>query len=233
MAEEYMKIDVPGLNPDLEWAGKFDYWEQAAKNGNVLAKFHLAKCYENGTGVEQNYLKAAELYMVVSESVDERYSGDPYDPLWPQCDARFKLGFFYENCMLSDSTLQKAIEWYDSAAYCGSVDACFKLAELYMAGCVVEQNYDKVAKYLCLITPPYYTDERFFDIAKKLLNVAEEYVPWGILDALAECYENGFGTEQDRAKGKECREKAAFLRERQELEIKERLKRFLFPESNE
>lgn len=209
----------------------YSHLKERAEAGDLLAKFFLGQCYEKGEEVEQDYSKARELYMTVSESQDERYSGDPEDPLWPQCEARFKLGALYENGLLQGSTIQKAIEWYDSAAYCGSDDACFRLAELYLYGYGVEQNYDEVAKYLCLVPNTGYIDERFFAPAKKLLDAQEEFTPWSIVLALAECYENGIGTEVDYAKAKELRERAVVLREKHELKIREALKGLLFSQN--
>ena len=42
-----------------------------------------------------------------------------------------------------------------------------------------------------------------------------------------ECYEKGIGTEPDREKAGECREKAALLRQKQDVEIKERFRKIL------
>ena len=230
MAEERMKNETRD-NDEVKEAERNAGASDAL--GDILAVFRLAERYENGAGVEQNYVKAAELYTIVAESEDERFSGDPYDPLWPQCDAEFRLGYLYENGLLPDSSLQKALEWYDRSANSGSADACFKMAELYLEGRAVERDYDGVAKYLCLCVPCYCVDERFFTLAKRLFDEAEQFTPWHVLDVLAECYEKGVGTEVDLAKAKECREKAALLREKQDIEIRERLKRLLFPKNDE
>ena len=141
--------------------------------------------------------------------------------------AQFRIAQFYEQGVGVEQSYAKAAEWYDRAAYCGSVDACCKMAELCIEGRGVEQNYDGAAKYLCLIIASRCIDARFFRLAEKLFCDAEQFAPWGVLDALAECYEKGIGTEPDREKAGECREKAALMRQKQDVEIRERFREIL------
>ena len=103
---------------------------KAAELGDVLAKFYLAECYEKGKGVPQDYVKAAELYMAVSNCNDYLVSYD----YRPQSCAEYALGSFYERGLLPDSTMEKAVEWYTKAAKQENASAQSNLGEMYYFG---------------------------------------------------------------------------------------------------
>jgi TPR repeat protein len=97
---------------------------KAAELGDNLAKYYLAERYEGGKGVVQDYVKAAELYMEVSNCNEYIISHDFY----PQCWSEYTVGSFYERGLLPDSTMEKAVEWYLRAEKDGSTEAAYKQA---------------------------------------------------------------------------------------------------------
>ena len=205
-------------------AHRFDFEEKhekaalgftkAAELGNVLAKFFLAQCYENGKGVAQDYIKAAELYIEVSDCENREkftYSDPELSCVYPQYEAEYALGTFYERGLLPDSTMEKAVEWYLRAQYDGSNEADYKLVECYLMGKGVEQNYDMAAEKLD--SAHYWSnghDARSFTLATALDEKTETH-QLHICKILAECYSKGIGTDKDEEKAHEYHSKAEAL----------------------
>ena len=202
----------------------YSHWKKEAEQGDILAKFFLGQCYEKGEEIEQDYLKAAELYMEVAECREELLCDDPREPFAPQCDAEYSLGTFYEKGLLPDSTMEKAIEWYLRAEKDGSDDAACKMAEFYMEGRYVEQDYQKAAASLWAGNF-WYRSDSFFAVTRKLADIAEEVMSADLWGMLAECYEKGIGTEVDHEKAKECHEKEAAARAKTEAETRQWLEK--------
>lgn len=94
-------------NPTLAvtWLSK------AAEQGDTLAKFYLAQCYEEGTGVKKDFAKAFCWYKSAAES-------DCQIP-W----VLSKLAECYENGIGVEIDVDKAIEWYQAAADNGDEQA--------------------------------------------------------------------------------------------------------------
>ena len=180
---------------------------KAAELGDVLAKFYLAECYEKGKGVPQDYVKAAELYMEVSNCNEYSISHDFY----PQCWSEYAVGSFYERGLLPDSTMEKAVEWYLRAEKDGSIEAAYKLAECYLSEKGVKQNYDMAAE---MLDPAHHwsngNDARSFTLAKALDGKTETH-QFYICKILAECYLKGIGTDKDEEKAHEYHSKAEAL----------------------
>ena len=180
---------------------------KAAELGDVLAKFYLAECYEKGKGVPQDYVKASELYVEVSQCRDYLVSYDYH----PQGCAEYALGGFYERGLLPDSTMEKAVEWYLRAEKDGSTEAAYKLAECYLAGKGVEQDYDMAAEMLDFAHHwSNGNDARSFTLAKALDGKTETHQLY-ICKILAECYLKGIGTDKDEGKAHEYHSKAEAL----------------------
>ena len=213
-------------------AHRFDFEEKhekaalgftkAAELGNVLAKFYLAQCYENGKGVAQDYIKAAELYIEVSDCENrEKFTcSDPECPcVYPQYEAEYALGNFYERDLLPDSTMEKAVEWYLRAQNDGSNEADWKMVECYLFGKGVEQNYDMAAEKL-YNSAHYWSnghDVRSFTFAKALDGKTETH-QLHICEILAECYLKGIGTDKDEGKAHEYHSKAEALEDKLKAE---------------
>ena len=180
---------------------------KAAELGDNLAKYYLAECYEGGKGVVQDYVKAAELYMEVSNYNEYIISHDFY----PQCWSEYTVGRFYERGLLPDSTMEKAVEWYLRAEKDGSTEAAYKLAECYLAGKGVEQDYDMAAEMLDFAHHwSNGNDARSFTLAKALDGKTETH-QFYICKILAECYLKGIGTDKDEEKAHEYHSKAEAL----------------------
>ena len=195
---------------------------KAAELGDVLAKFYLAQCYENGKGVVQDYIKAAELYIEVSDCENREkftYSDPELSCVYPQYEAEYALGTFYERGLLPDSTMEKAVEWYLRAQNDGSNEADYKLVECYLMGKGVEQNYDMAAEKL--YSAHHWSsghDMRSFKFAKSLDEKTETH-QLHICKILAECYLKGIGTDKDEEKAHEYHSKAEALEAKLKAEV--------------
>ncbi|KAI9201973.1 Sel1 repeat family protein, partial [Polychytrium aggregatum] len=73
-----------------------------------MAQFHLAECYRNGLGVDQDHAKAVELYRSLADR------GIP--------QAQVALGRCYESGEGVEQDYNTTIEWYSKAADQGSED---------------------------------------------------------------------------------------------------------------
>lgn len=193
---------------------------KAAELGDKLAAFYLAQCYEKGQGVAQDYEKAAELYMTVSECRTQLVFTDPNEPLTPQCDAEYALGSFYEKGLLPDSTIEKAAQWYARAAADGHADAYFKMAGLHFLGHGVAQSVHEAARYLC---DGYYWshggDERYFALAQALVGKVPGHPQISILKMLGDFYTKGLGVGKDAQKASEYYAEANRLLTEQDAQI--------------
>ena len=195
---------------------------KAAELGDVLAKFYLAQCYENGKGVVQDYIKAAELYIEVSDCENREkftYSDPELSCVYPQYEAEYALGTFYERGFLPDSTMEKAVEWYLRAQNEGSNEADYKLVECYLMGKGVEQNYDMAAEKL--YSAHHWSsghDMRSFKFAKSLDEKTETH-QLHICKILAKCYSEGIGTDKDEEKAHEYHSKAEALDAKLKTEV--------------
>ncbi|KAI9208350.1 uncharacterized protein BJ171DRAFT_455632 [Polychytrium aggregatum] len=87
----------------------FHHLENAANTSHPMALFHLAGCYHDGTGVDQDHTKAAGLYRSLAER--------------GILQAQISLGQSYENGEGVDQDFNAAIEWYSKAEDQGSEDS--------------------------------------------------------------------------------------------------------------
>ena len=184
---------------------------KASETGDLLATYDLARYYEQGKGVKQDFVKAAELYMIVSECRKPLVFADSDMPLTPQCDAEYAVGCFYEKGLLANSSMEKAIEWYLRAADDGSYEACFKMARLHFDGIGVAQDYDESARYLY----DGYGDRRSgdsesFNLALNLIGKTTSYEA-AILEIIGDCYTMGLGIEKNDAMAVEYYKQANLL----------------------
>jgi len=91
--------------------------QKLAEQGNITAQFDLAIAYENGDGVEKDYIKAAYWYTKAAEQGD--------------ADAQFNLGSLYYSGNGVEKSYEKAVYWWQKAAEQGNADAQEKLKTFY------------------------------------------------------------------------------------------------------
>lgn len=222
--EEFLSMNANKRSESDEWMEKAyaceedeeaaECFAKAAELGDTLAKFYLGQHYEHGKGVPQDYKKAAELYMAVSRCRDYLVSYDHH----PQGCAEYAVGSFYERGLLPDSTMEKAVAWYNRAHWSGNLDAYFKLMECYLNGQGVRKNCNSAAKMLCEYCWRYgANDDRVFSIAKQLENEKTKYQA-DIFRVLCLCYANGVGTEKNSEKTSEYSGMYAAWKEAEEFE---------------
>ena len=101
--------------------------EDLANKGNIKAQYNLGLMYQNGFGVEQDYIKAKEWYEKSANQGDEL--------------AQYNLGVFYAIGQGVKQDYVKAKEWYEKSANQGNDEAQKNLAILYEDGLGVKQNY--------------------------------------------------------------------------------------------
>ena len=199
-------------NGDYEQAAK--YIKKAARMGEILAQYSLAEYYEKGIGVQQDYAKAAQLYEKVARS---RKPGVFYGmPKTPHCAAAYALGRLHEEGLLPNSSMEEAVKWYKRSAELGEAEACLKLAEMYLEGRGVPQDYLEslhytLEAYHCNMS---FDGAKIFNLCKNLQGKVEGF-EGTVLSMLADCYEMGWGVEKDESTAKEYHDKA------HELQLKE------------
>ena len=137
------------------------YFNLAAEQGNVDAKFELGYMYNMGQGVKADKKKSEIYYQQVIKTFYARAAqGD--------ADALYKLGYMY-NCgcgvnidtqKAKDYFLQSAQAYYALASQ-GDTDALLKLATMYDSGCGVEADPQKASTYYQQVIKAYeLADER-------------------------------------------------------------------------
>ncbi|KAI9209515.1 uncharacterized protein BJ171DRAFT_119037 [Polychytrium aggregatum] len=84
------------------------YLKRAVEYDHPMAQFHLAECYRNGLGTNQDHTKAAGLYRSLAER------GMP--------QAQIAFGRCYESGEGVDQGFDSAIEWYSKATDQGNED---------------------------------------------------------------------------------------------------------------
>lgn len=107
------------------------------KSQNDKALFHLGHLYNFGHGVEQNYLKAKELYEQSSKSNN--------------LFATIYLGILYENGNGIPKDIEKADELFDKAINLKENDSshvAMGIGRRFYYGFDVEQNYFRAIKYI-------------------------------------------------------------------------------------
>ena len=157
---EYQPFDFANATADelLDVADRFekvgDYRQAAvclqksADMGDVLAKYYLAEAYRKGQGVAEDCVKAAALYAEVVACEEQLIFAGPDEPLTPQCEAAYQLGRFHEDGVISDASMEQALEYYRWSAVNGYAGGQYRLVELYLEGERVPRDVVKAAGLL-------------------------------------------------------------------------------------
>jgi TPR repeat protein/uncharacterized protein len=163
----YMLVD--GLGGPTDYKGAARWFNKAAPH-YAAAQFGLAKLYETGRGVVQNYSEAVRLFQSAAgqQFVDayialgnlyEGGLGVPSDYVqafkWyakaaevGKVEGQFKLGVYYNEGRGVTADHQLAAKWFRAAAEQGATTAQANLGRMYAAGVGVEQDYLEAGKWL-------------------------------------------------------------------------------------
>lgn len=177
--------------------------ENLSDDGDVEASLELGSRYYSGSGIEQDYSKAARYYRR-AESF-----GNP--------TAQYNLGVMYDNALGVKHDDDKAFEYYRKSAEQGFALGMFSLGEMYYGGQGCEKNdqqavywiqkaekeYDDPNVYITLATilrdsedDSVRDPDRAFEYAKKAVDTGSETA----LNLMGTFYENGTGVPQDYKK---------------------------------
>lgn len=107
------------------------WWHKAAANNDSVAQYRIAKCYEQGFGVEQNNKAALEWCTKAAENGNDK--------------AQNTLGEWYQNGEIVPKDPQKAFNWFKKAADNYNRKARYNVGLCYYEGIGVKQNYEEAA----------------------------------------------------------------------------------------
>ena len=200
----------------------FKYMEMAVLKGDILSMYYLGEFYEKGQGIEQNYIKAAELYEKVARCNEHLvFCGGP---LAPQCDAEFALSMLHEKRLLPNSSNEIAVEWLKKAADDGSASADIEMAKRYLSGYGLEQNNEKALSFLLRATCGCLKKETYpelFSLCLELLKIFPEDP--SLFRYIGSCYEEGRGTPVSSKKAIEFYQQAESIEKKKWNELKDSL----------
>jgi len=108
-------------------------WKQAAELGVREAQWLLARCYDEGFGVERNEIHAIAWYL---KAADQGYPA-----------AQNHIGSCYQNGNGVPQDETEAVKWYRRATEQGYVIAQSNLGWCYDAGCGVAQDETEAVKW--------------------------------------------------------------------------------------
>ena len=95
-------------------------WRPLAEQGDAYAQYYLGLMYDGGYGVEQNFRKAAQWFLLAAEQ--------------GITSAQFNLGFIYQMGRGVTIDHNEAEKWYLLVAEKGDIDAQYSLGILYFEG---------------------------------------------------------------------------------------------------
>lgn len=137
LAEEENQIGVECLqNEDYENA--LIHWEKAYELGSVEAIYHIANLYYYGEGVEEDHVKAYDLFLECAKCDDGSRA---------VMESQFNLANAYFNGDGVAQDMNEAFKWYVKAADNGHVYSAINTTIGYFTGQVLEKDYDKAFHY--------------------------------------------------------------------------------------
>lgn len=104
---------------------------KAAENGDTLAQYYLAQCYEEGEVAKKDLRQAFDWYRLAAES--------EYPLAW----AVNKLGEFYEKGYGTEKDAMHAVTLYEEAAEQGDVAGAYNLGRCYEEGIGVSADTER------------------------------------------------------------------------------------------
>ncbi len=109
----------------------FEEYLQRANMGDAEAQYCLGLCYEEGNGVESDYVKAGYWYKKAAEKGNIK--------------AQTAIGSLYEDGKGVEKNYAEAIYWYKKAAEQGDVKVQIYLGILYYMGKSIDKDYSQAA----------------------------------------------------------------------------------------
>ncbi len=110
-----------------------DQVRAAAEEGNPIAQYELAKCYELGRGLPHNPTQAFAWFQKASASGN--------------ADAQHRLAVGYAYGIATDQNYDEALRWHRAAAAQGQVNSQYAMGMSYHFGIGVEENVGEAKKY--------------------------------------------------------------------------------------
>lgn len=188
-------------------------FKNGAKQGDAEAQYNLGYMYENGKGVERDYVIAAEWYEKAAEQGHAK--------------AQNNLAFLYRKGYGVPQDIEKAIELYEKAAGQGCATAQINLGYLYKYGTEIGQDYVKATDYFRkaaeqgnptgqvnlaeLYDEGKGVPQDYAEAAKWYIKAAEQEIK-PAAKRLGEMYEKGLGLSQDPTKAEYWSKKGVIYR---------------------
>lgn len=183
-----------------------ELYQHAVDAGSNVAQVCLAECYLQGQGVVQNSALAQTL---LQHGLKDLYVG----ALDSKAELLYALGYFYSLDFIAVASVGKAKAYLELAAQYGSIDAKYKLAELYLHGLGGFPQDDAQAVFWAqqastdghlhaqtqlgqLYVQGKGVEQDYAQALVYLQPVAEQGQSMAI-SALAEMYENGWGVPEN------------------------------------
>lgn len=151
----YLRIKEEKISVDTNLIKEY---EEKARNGDIEAQYKLGSCYENGEGVDKDFIKAADWYRKAAKQnhkqarislvklLNEYPSlGNGFEPIclidylsdWKLRETplyQYKIGLCYEHGLDCEKNIEEAFYWYKKSAeqeYELAKEACIRLEEDY------------------------------------------------------------------------------------------------------
>ena len=182
------------------------YMVAARDYGRPVAQFKVARCYQNGTGVEKNEENAVVWYKKAAEQCD--------------AEAQCALGECYYQARGVEKDDKEARRWYEAAATQGNATAQYMTGRLYMELSYNEAAvkwYTKAAEQECPeaqyeLGKCYETGDGVDEDKAKAVELYRKAAEQGYAEAqykLGKCYYCGDGVEMDYEEAVKWLRKAA------------------------
>jgi len=192
----------------------FSALQAAADKGDPVAQLELAADYAHGTGVPQDYAKAADYLRRAAEQGNT--------------EAEMALGSYYGRGRGVPKNMGLAIQWYRKAADQGNAVAQFAMGNFYATGRGVINDmlqaiqwWQKAAaqnqidaqtvlgELFLIPKPPYGTNYLNYAEAVRWLRPAADAGSISAMNNLGVAYENGYGVTSDLAQAAKWYRQAA------------------------
>lgn len=135
-------------NVAQDYKKSFEYYEMAAKQGDIVAINNLGSLYYSGIGTPKDMNKAATLFAQAADKGNE--------------ESALNLAFLYlsGNGVVQDN--RKAMDYFVQAGQKGNLAAQFMLGYAYYRGFIVPQDYKRAFTLMRTVAKAGYDDAQLF-----------------------------------------------------------------------